>query len=556
MACDRTMSGRARTVLVFGENKTAVLSTVIARICRVGRGRPVKFTGSVLFDVATAGRIRQVVVPLVDRILAGLGLSRSGFEIAIANIAGASVADLTARVSGFSADVPVLLSLLSASLQMPVPQDLVSTGHVASPDGDIRAVRAIPAKLAAARADGSIRRFVHPPLDRDTSLEVLSPHECEQATKALAGSPDRLQTVRVEDVAELVQATFDDEVAVLASLRQDFFEPVSPHVSNSDPVGRVVRHLNTENEDRFWPALERQLLAGQRKRARSLLRARIAFHLRHRTYPEGCGLRLLQLVQSLPPAIRRLRRLFPLLPMRSCIEIGQQATERDQDDVRCLIDASSGRNLRPKVVAGSSTCKSDSGGADGAALDAVLSEIDTTNLAHSTGLPIDSARARYILDAVTVASYEEFLDCISAFHLHLLRHVRRVATSEHTEAFDAEAVALLERAFARRGGLEAAIVEAQEGPKGGMRLILDILTEQFKTEEKAKHVSRVLKEALDPLDWPARVRLMAALLQRLGPALPHDLRSAPPERFARRWEELVQAYVDSLDQIQQVLRTF
>jgi predicted ATP-dependent protease len=36
------------------------------------------------------------------------------------------------QVSGFSADVPMFLAMLSARLQMPVRQDVVSTGHIAS----------------------------------------------------------------------------------------------------------------------------------------------------------------------------------------------------------------------------------------------------------------------------------------------------------------------------------------------------------------------------------------------------------------------------------------
>jgi len=90
--------------------------------------------------------------------------------------------------------------------------------------------------------------------------------------------------------------------------------------------------------------------------------------------------------------------------------------------------------------------------------------------------------------------------------------------------------------------------------QGGMRYVLDVLTEQFKMEEQEKHIDHVFKDALDPLDWNARVALIQALLDRLGPHLPPEIRSAPPERFARRWETIVRTYTQSLDHVKKALR--
>jgi len=557
MAGDQPASGRVKSALVVGDGDDvkAVISSVVARVCTEMAGPRVKFTGSVLFDESSAERIADVLVPIVDRVLEGLGLARRSFEIAVVNLARASAVDIGSRLSGFSADVAVLLAMVSAGLQMPVLDDLVSTGHVASPDGDIRAVKAIPAKLVAAERESTVRRFVHPALDRDFSLEILSPGEHQRAMDAIANSYDRLKTISVGDVSELVQAVFEDEAIVLASLRQDFFNVVSAIDLGSDPVGRVVHYLGTKNEDRFWTVLERRLLDGEADEVKVLLDARVQFHIRHQTYPEGFGHRLLQLVQSLPPGIRRLKALLPLMPMQSCIQIGQYTTDRDGNDLRQLIDAVSGRFARPKATEMGGTSHADLGDTAGATLDTILAQIDATGLARTVGLPIDSARASYVMDTATVESYEEFVDSVCAFHLHLLRHVRGAVAPNTSDATCAEALALLERAFAKRGGLEAAFAEARDGPQGGMRYILDSLTEQFKNEEKAKHVSRVFKEALDPLDWKAKVALIATLLQRLNPVLPENIRSAPPERFARRWETLVQAHVASLDQIKNVLRT-
>ena len=88
-----------------------------------------------------------------------------------------------------------------------------------------------------------------------------------------------------------------------------------------------------------------------------------------------------------------------------------------------------------------------------------------------------------------------------------------------------------------------------------MRFVLDVITEQYKLEQQSKHVSRVLYEALDPLNWNERVAFMRALLDRLSPHLPPDLCGQPPERFARHYDIIVKTYVRSLDQVKQMLRT-
>ena len=64
-------------------------------------------------------------------------------------------------------------------------------------------------------------------------------------------------------------------------------------------------------------------------------------------------------------------------------------------------------------------------------------------------------------------------------------------------------------------------------------------------EEQEKHVNRVLKSVLDPLDWESKVALMEALLKRLEPHLPPEIISQPRERFAVHYEIIVRAYVQS-----------
>ena len=49
--------------------------------------------------------------------------------------------------------------------------------------------------------------------------------------------------------------------------------------------------------------------------------------------------------------------------------------------------------------------------------------------AKSMAIPIDTARAAYMLDSLTIRSNEEFYDIISAFYLYLQRHVHSASDS-------------------------------------------------------------------------------------------------------------------------------
>lgn len=552
-------TGRAKTVLVFGNGDaaTAALSSVIVQAHAGRRREHVHFSGPVTFDETTAEHVRGLVAPIADRVFELLSLPRRDLEIPMTNLGAASGGDLAARVSGFSADVPILLAILSARLGMPVPNDLVATGHLASAVGEIAFVKAIPAKLTAALADPSIQRFVHPDLDREISLRVLTPNEAQRATGAIASAKETIRTVSVGDIAELVQAVFADEAIVHAGLRERFFAAHMPESAAPDPLVRTARFLAEGNENRFWIVLERLLLAGESDAARRLLAARARYQIERETYAEGFGRRLLQLLQSLPPAVLRIKSVRPLLSMRSCIELSQFAAENDYDDVQALHLVAAGKPLNrsaPVIDPEASTQRPPESG--NATLDVVLSEINALTLAERIGLPIDAARAWYQLGSSTVDSKDEFQDIVTAFGQHLLRRSGWATTPLDPAAAAAEGLDLLRKAFPAEEQYNAALAEAVHGAKGGLRVVLDAITDRFKKEQTAKHVNRVLVEALDPLDHEEKVAFMTAFLARLAPHLTADIQSEPPERYAGHWKEITRAYVESLDRVNELLRTF
>jgi hypothetical protein len=246
-----------------------------------------------------------------------------------------------------------------------------------------------------------------------------------------------------------------------------------------------------------------------------------------------------------------------LLPMSECIQLSQFAKESDHEDVRLLFRAGFGEKIPHTGMVGNRTAPSEGTGTDHdkGTLQAILSEISAETLTNLISLPIDTARAAYIVHSVTVNSYEEFNETIASFYLHLIRHVRSLAEPVDLEAAEAEAFELLEKTFSRQGGLQAALAEAKTPIKGGLRSILDLVTEEFKREEEENHVKAVFTRALDPLDWEGKVDLIGTLIKRLEPHLGPEILSQPPEHFAEHWEVIIRAYLETMERLKSVFRS-
>ena len=553
----RDIVGQAKMVLVFGNGDAAkaVMSTVGVRTLDESESQEFHFAGPVAFKNAVVAHLQEVVLPLARDILSRLGLSLPSLEISVANIGAASSHDIGMRISGFSADVPIFLAVVSAGLGIPIRQDVVSTGHLASPNGDIRMVKGLVAKVRAAIKAKAVRLLVHPAWDADSSLEVLSPSEKDQVETALAQAKNDFHTAPVHDAAELLAAVFREEGVIEAALCNGYYLLERRRKGGETPIERATAFFYEGLEQRFWSCLERNLLAGERRAAGHILLERMHFHVCENLYPNGFGTRLFRILQSLPPSTRRLKLKFPLVPEKDCLDVGKLAHAEHFDDLRNLFDAIAGDRLATKSRMVEVTGGMAQENASNALLENTLSEISPETLSMSIGLPIDEARATYIFDSVTVESGEAFYDLVSSFYLHLVAHARNLDQPVDRDKARPEAYALLDRAFAQQGGAAGAFAESRDAVQGGMRHVLDAMTAQFSRESKEKQVNAVFKEALGSLDWERRVAFMAALLNRLRTHLPSEIFDGPAERFVHHIEPIARAYVESLEGVKQLLRS-
>jgi hypothetical protein len=223
----RKQSFTARANAAFlqgqGDKDQAIVSTVVVRASEQNNGDRLGFIGPAQFEEKIMQHIRNILLPLSENVIESLGLPKLNYCISVANLGAASVNDIGLKISGFSADVPVLLGILAASLNLSIPDDVIATGHIASLDGDIGMVKGVPAKVQAA-ITAKMAKFICPTTDQDSSLDCFTPLKMRQIRAALAQAKREIKIIAVRDINDLVQAIFSDEQVVLASLRQGFFE--------------------------------------------------------------------------------------------------------------------------------------------------------------------------------------------------------------------------------------------------------------------------------------------------------------------------------------------
>jgi len=534
--------GRAKTVLVFDD--TAVISSIIAH---ENDSDSTSFLGQVSFSDNERKHINEIIVPIVHNILQYLGLPGKSFNISIVNLSVASMMGMGMNISGFSADVPLFLALLSSALDLPIPDDIVSTGHIASIEGDIKPVQKIPEKITAVIADSDANKFIYPDLDSDISLDALSPSAKQETEDAIINAKAKIRAIPVKNIAELLETAIPDEAIVLSSMAKGYFNLQKPPNIHGNQALKCARILTENNQNRFWTVVDRNLFAEDDRKAKHLLLEFVRFHIQKEMYPAQFGYKLKQIISSLPSSTKRLKIRFPLIPMEDCISLTQFASKSDHDDISELYSVVNGKNFDNRKSLSMQKQENETN-----TLKNILSEIDETALAEISK-PIDEARSRFILDKIIVESHEEFNDIISSFYVHLLCNTNTLSSPVNIKDALSDALDLLEKAFSDRGGDNTARAEAKSGIHGGLRFVIDIMTNHYKIDKQEKHINMVIKESIDSLDATEKKNFIKEFMEYIGPHMPEDIRSQPPERYIRHYDEIVRLYVQSMDKVKQYL---
>jgi hypothetical protein len=534
--------GRTKTAIVPqtpGE-RIAIITEIHVQTAPAESKKRLEVRGPVKLDDKALHHVNTVILPIVDQISGPFGLPPKNLIISISNVGVSATIGVGLDISGFSADLPLFLAMLSATLQVGLKQDIISTGHIASLAGDVAPVLDIPSKMEAADASREVMEFVYPDIEKDQSATLLIPEKYIEAKKSIYRHKGRIKLTAIEDILDAMKAFFSEEAIVLASLELGFFNK-EPDINDlNSPVNRCVLFLLDNNEKRFWDAVIAFLQQHEAVKAKSIIKSFVDFHLRRKRYPEGFGEKLYRLTMSLPVLARRLNGLFPVVPIEMCIALSQYAQAADHVDVQILYKLTSADEFVKKLdSAGDGQTVAIAEDHEGQLLRKILFEMSDLNLTQKIGKPLDEARANYPTKPITVKDASEFNEAITGFYTHMMRYTQSPKGHASWDAAAAEAIDIIKEAFRVRGGYEAALAEGKSGIKGGLRFIFDIMTDHEKSVKNAKYGNMVLKEAIDPLNWDAKVKLSGYILHHYGRYLPDAFRTTEPGQIAHHLEEVI-----------------
>jgi len=556
---DNKAIGKTKTAILVKETgkPIAIITEIFAQAVAANSEKRITFCGPVNLDNKTISHLETVILPIVDNISRSLGLPPKSFLISISNVGASATKGVGLNITGFSADVPLFLSMLSASMQASLRQDLIATGHIASLAGDIVPVLGIPAKIDAAIASGDIAEFLFPDIENDLSATLLMPRaDFIEAKKSFYDHKGQIKLTTIEDIHDALKSFFTEESIVMAALGQGFFD-TKPDIKDDDnPLSISIEFLLADNEGRFWETTKDYLFRHEAEKAKSIIKSFIDYHLARKRYPQYFGEQLYRLAMSLPPLVRRLDGLFPLMPVDKCIALSHYAAPTDHVDVQMLFKLASIEEFTKIMDTMTSETEESASGEDSEdqVVRKILFELSDVKLAKKIGLPLDEARAFYPMSAVTVKDASEFNQMITSFYIHIMRHTQSPEGHVSWEAASSEAIDRVEDSFRRMGGYNTALAEAKTGTKGGLRHVFDVMTESEKSVKIGKYITMVMKEAIDSLDWEAKVRLAKHIQNKYGRYLPDSFRVKQPEQIAHRLEEAMRLLTEGEKDIDRWLR--
>lgn len=532
-------------------SSNAFITSVIVKSTGTGGAGRVHFKGISVFTEEVQKHIKETIVPIVDDIVDGLALERRCYDISIANLPTASASDGHIRIEGFSADLPVLTAMLSATLEMPLSSDILSTGHIASCCGEIISVKSLESKLQAAIKDDIIQKFIYP--DHKCHNSFAEHHHIRHI---LADAVTSIKLLPVSSIYECLEQVFAPHHIVLSSLRKGYFESVQKNDSSGNYLSKAISYFTDNNPQRFWLEVQRLLMRRQNNMAKELFAEFCGYYIGRQKYPANAGRKLSTMISTIPGHLRRCDGFYPLCDVDLCVKMGQYAGRDDHYDFVSLLNSVTGVDKTNQPVP-ENPSPPVSVGFQNTAFDEVVNQLNQRSLAIKIDIPIDAARGSFVIEKPVVNSYEEFLEVMTAFIVHLRCHTDKTdLNSIDADMCKNDALELLDKAFRDQGGCQAAYVRASEGIDSGIRGVFNKMIDVYKFEQKAKYANRILKEAVDVMSWDERVDFMRSAIARIGNLLPQELRNQPPERFARDFEVITKAVIQSLDKMNNVFAGF
>ena len=150
----------------------------------------------------------------------------------------------------------------------------------------------------------------------------------------------------------------------------------------------------------------------------------------------------------------------------------------------------------------------------------LIAEIDERNIAIKIGIKHDETRMQYSLKSNTVGSYEKFINELSKYYnSHFARCNSIGGIFSDSEAAQRSKEIVEKEYQSKRKNINNAYNDAHEGTNGGMRAILDIITNSLKMESTHRYIQDAFDRYVSPNSWPDKVQLIRQFIEFCGPHL-------------------------------------
>lgn len=543
-------TGRVKTVLVTGES-AAVITDLVAKKISFDESSRLSYSGSVKFNQKVQDHLKSVILPQIDEILIALQIPKQSYEITVVNPGATTSSDLLTSISGFSIDFAVYLALLSISLDLPVKRGLAVTGHISSSAGDVSPVSSMAEKCLAVLEDEGVHEFVFADIDVDDSFQLLKPEEYESHLASIRSLYGQKRTWPVKSLLDLVSKAFDTKSNVLSSLNLGYFGFLNRGILG-ERFNSIVHELAKDSDKRFWRSLEDSLFEKKIEDTKKLIQAYASFHINSERYPIDFGSKIRTLLISTPKSLTAVPNFLPLLPKANYIKLIQYTTEEDHEDISLLHDALYLTHSKDSNVPAPEVSDNQSVGSE-ALLDTIAKQIEAEYYNSQATRIYDEARIRFIWESVVVSDHTEFVDFLTSFYTHMIRHTAEFVGKPEVKELQAEALMHFEKLYPGKE-YKIALAHAKSGTQGGLRAIADNITEDLKEKARHKYILAVFKRSIDPLNFKEKLSLIEDIIQRVSNELPDDLKDRKPEEFAEDYEDLVMTWVLSKQKIVEKLR--
>jgi len=186
----------------------------------------------------------------------------------------------------------------------------------------------------------------------------------------------------------------------------------------------------------------------------------------------------------------------------------------------------------------------------------LLAATSEVAIAREVAIYHDIARISYPFQPNKVESFEDFTKMITNYYSHHTslcgeRGKHHLSPCE----LSTQAIQILEEEYRNHGeDIFVSYKDARDDTNGGLMIILDIIAERLKADSVEQYIQNVFQKSVSSIPPEAKVEVVCRFIGLHSNNLESLIFIDQPERYADNYNELIKAYVKSLQKRSGIFR--